>query len=85
MFKTPKFYRLHSPLNKLDPTNRLKVADWLIQLRACAGSACEGAFSPPVTRSEFRLHFNLAGNGFWDELDGMSEIEFFDYLYTGLV
>ena len=82
MFKTPKFYRLHSPLNKLDPTNRLKVADWLIQLRACAGSACEGAFSPPVTRSEFRLHFNLAGNGFWDELDGMSEIEFFDYLYT---
>ena len=47
MFTPPKFSRLQSPLNKLDPTNRLKVADWLIQLRAPAQARPAKAPSHP--------------------------------------
>ena len=34
------------------------------------------------TRSEFRLNFNLTGAGFGDDLEGMSEVEYFNDLYT---
>lgn len=34
------------------------------------------------TRSEFRLHFNLTGAGFGVYLLGMSEVEYFNDLYT---
>ena len=69
------------PLKHLDPTDKLTIADWLIKFRAAAGASCAIAFSTPVPRSEFRIHFKLIGAGFWDELDGMSEVEFFDDLY----
>jgi hypothetical protein len=80
MFIPPKYYRLLSPLNKLDPTDPRKVENFLIKLRAVAD--CKAAFLPPITRADFRLHYNLVGEGFWSSLDGMTEIEFFDDLYV---
>ena len=59
MFMPPKYYRLLSPLNKLDPTDPRKVENFLIKLRALAD--CKAAFLPPITRADFRLHFNLVG------------------------
>ena len=80
MFMPPKYYRLLTPLNKLDPTDPRKVENWLIKLRAVAD--CKSAFLPPVSRADFRMHFNLVGHGFWESLDGWTEVEFFDDLYV---
>ena len=79
MFMKPKHYRLLSPLNKLDLTDPRKVENFLIRLRAVAD--CKGAFLPPISRADFRMHFNLVGHGFWENLDGWTEVEFFDNLY----
>ena len=81
MFGVPHYTIKCQPLKHLDPTDKLTIADWLIKFRAAAGASCAIAFSNPVPRSEFRIHFKLIGAGFWDELDGTSEVEFFDDLY----
>ena len=73
--------KLLYPLKNLNPTNKLAISDWIIKFCAAAGRICAMAFSDPVPRLEFRLHFKLTGAGFWDDMDGMSEVEFFDDLY----
>ena len=78
MFKPKAYYKLLTAINKLDPTDPCKVETFLIKLRAVAD--CKPAFSPPVSRADFRMHFNLVGPGFWESLDGMTEVEFFDDL-----
>ena len=74
--------KLQQLLKHLDPTDKLSITDWIIKFRAAVGDPCAWAFTDPVPRSEFRIHFNLAGTGFWDYLDGWTEVEFFDDLYT---
>jgi hypothetical protein len=81
-FDVPRYSIKCQPLKHLNPTDRLAIADWLLKFRAAAGADCAIVFSAPVLRTEFRIHFQLTGNGFWDELDGMSEVEFFDDLYA---
>ena len=53
MFMPPKYYKLLTPLNKLDPTDPRKVENWLIKLRAVAD--CKGAFLPPISRAVIQL------------------------------
>ena len=75
--------KLLYPLKNLNPTNKLAISDWIIKFCAAAGHICAMAFSDPVPRLEFRLHFKLTGGaGFWDDMDGMSEVKFFDDLYS---
>ena len=74
--------KLLYPLKNLNPTNKLAISDWIIKFCAAAGQICAMAFSDPVPKIEFRLHFKLTGAGFWDDMDGMSEVEFFDDLYN---
>jgi len=82
-FDKPKFtIKLCQSLKSLNPNEKLGINDWLIKFRAAAGDICSIAFADPVPRDEFRLHFNLAGEGFWTDLDGWSEVEFFDDLYS---
>jgi len=81
-FDKPRYPIKCQPLKHLNPTDKLIIADWLIKFRAAVGEICAIAFSDPVPRAEFRIHFKLAGAGFWDELEGMSEIMFFDDLYA---
>ena len=82
-FDKPKFtIKLCQSLKSLNPNEKLSINDWLIKFRAAAGDICSIAFADPVPRDEFRLHFNLAGEGFWTDLDGWSEVEFFDDLHS---
>jgi len=82
-FDKPRFtIKLCQSLKNLNPTDKLSIADWLIKFRAAAGDVCSIAFAKPVQRDEFRLHFNLAGEGFWNYLEGWDEVEFFDDLYA---
>ena len=81
-FDVPRYTIKCQPLKHLNPTDRLVIADWLLKFRAAAGADCAAIFSDPISRPEFRIHFKLTGTGFWDELDGMSEVEFFDDLYA---
>ena len=82
-FDKPRFtIKLCQSLKNLNPTDKLSIADWLIKFRAAAGDICSIAFAKPVQRDEFRLHFNLAGEGFWNYLEGWDEVEFFDDLYA---
>jgi hypothetical protein len=82
-FDKPRFtIKLCQSLKNLNPTDKLSIADWLIKFRAAAGDICSIAFAKPVQRDEFRLHFNLAGEGFWTDLEGWDEVEFFDDLYA---
>ena len=82
-FDKPKYtIKLCQSLKSLNPTDKLNIADWLIKFRAAAGDICSIAFAEPVQRDEFRLHFNLAGEGFWTDLEGWDEVEFFDDLYA---
>ena len=82
-FDKPKFtIKLCQSLKSLNPNDKLSINDWLIKFRAAAGDICSVAFAEPVLRDEFRLHFNLAGEGFWTELEGWDEVEFFDDLYA---
>ena len=81
-FGVPRYaIKLLYPLKNLNPTNTLAISDWIIKFCAATGRICAMAFSDPVPKLEFRLHFKLTGAGFWDDMDGMSEVEFFDDLY----
>ena len=48
MFMPPKYYKLLTPLNKLDPTDPRKVENWLIKLRAVAD--CKARVQPDGLR-----------------------------------
>ena len=82
-FGAPRYaIKLLYPLKNLNPTNKLAISDWIIKFCAATGRICAMAFSDPVPKLEFRLHFKLTGAGFWDDMDGMSEVEFFDDFYS---
>ena len=82
VFKIPSFAKLGASLRKLNPTNRRLIRDWLIDLFAATGAHFQKiAFAPPVPRDAFRITFNLTGEGYWTQLEGTEEIEFFDQLY----
>ena len=82
VFKIPTYAKLLAPLPKLNPMNRRLIRDWLIGLFAASGAHFQKiAFAPPVPRDAFRIKFNLTGEGYWTQLSGIEEIEFFDQLY----
>ena len=52
-------YKLNAKLSKLDPTNTLVIHDWLIDLRAAAGTEFKVCFVP---RADFESFYRLEEN-----------------------
>jgi hypothetical protein len=80
MFKPPKFYKLQTPFSPQAQDRRLAHP----ASRRCRTRMrhSANAFASPVSRSEFRMHFNLTGAGFGDDLEGMIKVEYFNDIYT---